>query len=582
MMGLFALQKGLFMFINHSYGGTFRIADLVDVVWHGLRLDLVMTSYLLVVPLVVLLVSSFFKRFPLRKVLGWWYLIVALLMTLVALADSILYYYWGAKLDAADLIYVKSPKDMLASLSWWVLAVVVVAIGVLTYLQYKLLRRLTPEMVESPKNRWVSPLVALLLLALSCVGMRGGVSESTANPSYAYYSQTPYLNHAALNPMFNFIHSLSKSEDLAHEMQFFSQDKVQQLTDNVFKSSADISDTLLTDGRPNIILLVWEGGGSLMSENEQVAPNFVQLKKEGVFFSNLYANNFRTDRGLVSLLNGIPGLPTTSLMKMSGRCGNLPSLAKSLKTEGYMSGFFYGGDINFTNMRGYLFETGYTQVLGMNDFNSPVTSKWGIDDQYILSIDHLAQLEQPFFATFLTLSSHEPWEVPYSKLEDQQANSFAYADSCIAQFVQQLKHSALWSNLLLIIVPDHGVACQGHIPQDVDVARIPMLWLGGAVKSPKQISVMMNQSDIAATLLAQLGLDASQFSFSRNVLSSSYALTVVMHAYKNGLNIIDSLGSSRFDVVNGQLVPVFTPHRSDAETLTQALLQRVYSNAAKL
>lgn len=582
-MLLFVLQKVAFVAVNHSFGGELCFGDWLAVVAHGLRLDCVITCYLMVVPILISMVASFFKSLNLRKIMTIWYLPLSLILTISFLADAVLYHYWGAKLDVADLVYAQNPKDMLASLSTIMLIMMVVVVVVLSVLQVLLFRSVTMRKTESIGRKWLSSVVFILLLAVDCVGMRGGFQESTANPSYAYFSKNQFLNHAALNPLFNIVHSMSKGEDLAHEFCFFDENDLEELTNDLFLSHDDVGDTLLTTTRPNILLLVWEGGGSLFALNDSVAPGFAELKNEGVFFSNVYANNFRTDRGLVSLLNGWVGLPTTSVMKMSGKCKSLPSLAKSLATQGYHSAFYYGGDIDFTNMRGYLYETGYEQVHGGDHYASaPVKSKWGVDDQYVLQSVVGDLSPQPFFATCLTLSSHEPWEVPFSRLKDEKANAFAYTDSCIYSMVRELKQMALWDNLLLIIVPDHGVAWSGHGPADVEVARIPMLWLGGAVAAPAVVDCLMNQSDIAATLLAQMQIQQNDFIFSRNVLSREYVPSVVTHAYKNGVNIIDSCGTSRYGIVEGEVVPTDCAVDNDRHTKAKAILQRVYQATSRL
>ena len=49
-----------------------------------------------------------------------------------------------------------------------------------------------------------------------------------------------------------------------------------------------------------------------------------------------------------------------------------------------------------------------------------------------------------------------------------------------------------------------------------------MVWTGGAVRGPQTLSVLMNQSDLPATLLAQLGLPHDDFPWSRDVLSPTY------------------------------------------------------------
>lgn len=580
---VFVLQKLFFWALNASYAGGITFVDVLQVLWHGLRLDAVATSYLMAVPLLVMAVAVHAKRARLRNWLTWWFVPASVLVALAFLADAVLYNFWGAKLDAADFIYAQNPKDLFASLPWWAALLALAAWALLALGQVLLLRWAVPKAMPRLRHKWLGTVVAVLLLGVDFLGMRGGVQESTANPSYAYFSQNQFLNHAALNPAFNILHSMSKSEDLAREFAFYPSEELERLTAGVYDSYPDIADTLLATQRPNIVLLIWEGGGNLVTANDTIAPYFNRLKGEGVYFSHCYANNFRTDRGLVSLLDGWPGLPTTSVMKMSGRCRNLPSIAKHLGAEGYHSAFYYGGDIDFTNMRGYLFETGYEQVTGGENYAwAPNQGKWGADDEYLLTLAPNELPPSPFFATYLTLSSHEPWEVPYHRLAEGKANSFAYTDSCIYAFVQQLKQSGVWDSLLMIVVPDHGVDYGGQHTYSVAASRIPVLWLGGAVKSAKVVDKMMNQSDLATTLMAQLGIEASDFVFSRNVLSARYRPTLMMHAYKNGLNLIDTTGSTRFDLVNGQVLPAEPLHRPDATEMAKALLQLVYCRTAQL
>jgi len=64
-------------------------------------------------------------------------------------------------------------------------------------------------------------------------------------------------------------------------------------------------------------------------------PNLTRLAEEGIFFTNFYANSFRTDRGLVSILSGYPAQPTTSIMKYPVKSQSLPAISKSLRKEGY-------------------------------------------------------------------------------------------------------------------------------------------------------------------------------------------------------------------------------------------------------
>ncbi len=577
---IFVTQKVFFMLYNMGMAAGVPFLSCLASLWHGLRLDIATACYLLILPTVVVLISVFFRNFPLRKVLMPYYVLVAVVLSLIFVADTVLYGFWGAKLDANDLIYAVKPKDMLASLPLWatLMAFVVVAAVAVGYVL--LLRWVTPRNLPH-QSLWWSMLV-LPMAALIFLGMRGGISESTANPSYAYFSSHPFCNHAALNPAFNMFHSLFKVQDLGSEFDRMPDDEVQSLLGNAFDPDNTLADTLLRVERPNVLLVIWEGAGLGMVGPDSVAPNLHRFIPEGVYFSNCYANSYRTDRGILSVLSGWLGLPTTTLMKRTDLCRSLPSIAATLKDAGYSTSMTYGGDIDFTNMRLYFSETGFSSVRGGDAFPSSMSeSAWGVPDHHLLTPD-LIPSERPFLATVLTLSSHEPWKVPLQRLDEPKRNAFAYTDSCLGVLVDQLKSMPLWDSMLVIVIPDHGIPyADGMATSEVSVARIPMLWMGGALaKRGYSVDNLMSQSDLAATLLAQMHLDASDFPFSRNILGTIYAdrRQFAMHSDKNCLNFVTPEGAWFYDCVTRTL----DPGMSDNQRFIEALLQHLYKVSAAL
>ena len=629
---IFVCQKVLFMLVNMSYADGAPFGSCVAALWHGLRLDSVTACYLLIIPMLALLASCFIKKWQSAErgpfYLKWYCWLASALMVLAFVADLVLYHFWGAKMDAADLMYASKPKETLASLHWWAIALVLPLLALLAWLCYRTLwLALSPRRRgrSAPQGGAPSRLGMLLFVPVSAllfVGIRGGVKESTANPSYAYFSPYPFCNHAALNPLFNIVHSLAKAEDLDGQFEFMPHDEAAATAEPLFETSSAITDTLLATTRPDILMIIWESGGYQMTMCDSVAPNLCRMAQEGVCFDNCYANNFRTDRGLVSLLSGWMGLPTTSLMKLPDKCRSLPGLAATLGTCGYTSRFVYGGDIDFTNMRGYLLETGFGEVWGDARFaHSRNLSSWGAPDAYTLlpslltPVDAAQHNRQPFFNAVLTLSSHEPWSVsvekqeggttkstPYSKLSDSRLNAFAYTDSCLGVLVDSLRRSPLWDSLLIIVVPDHGVPrSSAQSTSDYHVAHIPVIWAGGAVRRHTRIGTLMAQSDLPATLLAQMGLSHAQFPFSRNILSPEYRQCrhFAMHAFKNGCNLIvespaipgdtattqaaPATAVTRFDCINLKSTPLTPSAQSqDHEKLIKALLQYSYQRTAAL
>ncbi len=582
---MFVTQKVVFMLFNLSHADGAPFLSCMASLWHGLRLDIATACYLLLLPTLVLLISCFFKRFPLRKVLMPYYILVAIVLALIFVADTILYSFWGAKLDANDLIYAAKPRDMLASLPLWATLLAFLVVGLIAFHYYRRLRHATPKELTRTKASpafFISHFLFLILsVALMFLGMRGGLSESTANPSYAYFSTHPFCNHAALNPTFNIFHSLFKVQDLSREFQTMPDSEADALLGDAFAPDTTLSDTLLSTPRPNVLLIIWEGAGLGMVGSDTVAPNLQRYRQEGVYFSNCYANSYRTDRGIVSVLSGWLGLPTTTLVKRPDLCRNLPSIASSLRNAGYATKIAYGGDIDFTNMRMYLSETGFTTVLGGDAFPSALNSSaWGVPDEHLLQ-PALIPAERPFLSAALTLSSHEPWEVPMHRLDDYKRNAFAYTDSCLGAFIDGLKATPLWDSLLVVILPDHGIPfTEGQPTSDVAVARIPMLWMGGAVRQAKTVDRICSQSDLAATLLCQLGLSADAFPFSRNVLGTRYMERpqFAMHSDKNCLNLVLPGGSWHYDCISRTLQPADSANTRFVE----ALLQRLYKTTAAL
>ena len=80
-----------------------------------------------------------------------------------------------------------------------------------------------------------------------------------------------------------------------------------------------------------------------------------------------------------------------------------------------------------------------------------------------------------------------------------------------------------------------------------------MLWLGGAVEQSFVVEECMAQTDLAATLLAQLGVTHDDFTFSRNIASPE-ASHFGYWAFNNGFGIIDSRGTTIYDCTTEQVV----------------------------
>ena len=588
---LFIIAKIIFMLVNHE-GQSFPVGDVLNVVWHGLSLDLSTALYVLIVPFLATLVSLWWDGRWLTRILHAYNLLVAIILTLAFVADTSLYPFWHFKLDSLCLQYFDSPAEMRASVSGLYMTVRLIVLIVGVALVYKLYQRI-PLWHKAPTYRSGATAGSILLIPLFVIGIRGGLDESTTNVGQVYFSQNQFLNHSAVNPLFNFVTSFEETSFYVPDYEFMSEDERHAAMEGLYFTHSIATDSLLRTQRPNIVVILLESCGGIFTEDighrKDVMPQLNQLTKEGVYFANFYANSFRTDRGTLCTWSGFPSFPRSSIMKMPAKVRFMPGIAMSLKNAGYRTWYLYGGDINFTNMRSYLVTIGFEELHWKKDYSTEEqnTAKWGVRDDITFATlsDYLktqaptdpADARGPVLAGYSTLSSHEPWDVPTHRLDDEVLNAFNYLDGCIGDFVSEMKQSPLWENLLIILLPDHGYSYLGVEPTHPEHDHVPMLWLGGAVKAPRRVEQLCNQTDLPATLLGQLGIGHDEFKYSRDVMSQGYTYPFAIHTYNNAITMRDSTGFAVFDLNADRTIV-------DESTDSEALLKKgkaILQTAAK-
>lgn len=614
---IFVLQKPLFMLFYKSLYPDASCADWFSVIWHGLPLDLSLAGYLTAIPGFLFITSVWTLSKSLHRIWCGYFLFISVLISIIFTVDLGLYEYWGFRLDATPLFYFfSSPKDAVASVSIWmvlggivamaVYAVVLYAVFYGILLQKKLLLRM-----KLPYRRLKVSGILLLMTGLLFIPIRGGFTVSTMNVGKVYFSAEQRLNHAAINPAFSLMESLAKQKDFSKQYRFMEAAEADRLfkdmlepaggggqteeTDSVLQP-ADSLHTLFNTQRPDVLFVILESFSSrlmtALGGEPNIAVHLDSLSKEGVLFTNFYANSFRTDRGLVAILSGYPAQPTTSIMKYPRKTQSIPAIAGSLRKAGYGTKYYYGGDADFTNMRSYLMSSGFEDIVSDQDF--PVTerlSKWGAHDHLVFNrlledlkaeaAEGTAEEKTPHFRVLQTSSSHEPFEVPFRRLENDRLNAFAYTDSCAGDFVRQFRELPQWKNTVIVFVPDHLGAYPEHIDNlSVERYRIPLLMVGGAVREPRRIDVYGSQHDIAATLLAQLALPHDEFVFSKDMLnpvSPHFAFFTVPDAF----GMVTADNQVIFNCQAGTVVVDEGTAKGKNLPLGKAYLQKLYDDIAK-
>ncbi|MBR0503397.1 MAG: sulfatase-like hydrolase/transferase [Paludibacteraceae bacterium] len=581
---IFVLQKPIFLIFQLSKDS---FADWIGTITHGFCMDLSMSGYCTLLPLVLTMVSCFLvnDRWIRKAIDIYTYLLIGF-VSLLFVADLFLYRYWGFRIDNTPLFYLKTPKDAMASGSWYEYIAALILLAIFIFVLVKFYHFMRTKWHEYTSRSYLTLIPLTLIFGVMFILIRGGIGVSTMNAGYVYFSESTFLNHAAINPTWNFINSCTRSNNFDKQYRFLEEGEAVRLVNELNATNATIEDTLtgrlLNTNRPNILLIIMEGIGSNMIETlggkPGVAPNLCRYTQEGICFTNFFASSFRTDRGLVAILSGYPAQPTNSLMKFPNKTQNVPILTQDLRSNGYHTAFYYGGDDNFTNLHSYLVTAGYQTIVNEHDFTGKeMSTKWGAYDHVVLNRvkKDLHEAEQPFFKTVLTLNSHEPFDVPSHVLEEPYPNSVHYTDSCIGDFIEDYKKQEIWKNSLIIILPDHAF----RYPATLDNAtpwryRIPMIWLGGAIDSIQTITKTCGQVDIAATLLNQLKIPSERFTFSHDIMSPSHP-EYAFYSFIDGFGLITQKDTSIYDC--GANRTLRTTHE---ETIEQgkAYLQKLYDD----
>lgn len=618
---LFVLQKPLFLFLEK--GSATQPVDnifteLPAVIWHGLPLDLSMAGYLSVIPGFLSIAVVWLKRDLVKPIMNTYFIIASLFITCSFLLNASLYPYWKYPLDSTPLFYFfTSPADAIASVSIWqvilsIVILIVLTIGVWFTLRMRGEKRQQYSRYaygygglgsgkrnrfdDFDRHRGRTSIILLLLTGLLFLPIRGGITVSTMNTGQAYYSQNAYLNHSAVNPLFSLLESITHQEDFASQYRFMKDKEADKIFATMTSTSDENTYPLLNEatfkkGTPDILIVIMESFASdimpSMGSYKDVAVCLDSIAQQSILFTRFYANSFRTDRGMVSILSGYPAQPTTSIMRYPRKTSQLPSIARNLaKYKNYKTTYYYGGDADFCNMRSYLVSQGYQHII--SDANFPIEdklSKWGVPD-HILAAKMMEDIKaqqnekRPMLRILQTSSSHEPFEVPYHRLKDKRLNAFAYTDSVMGAIVREYRKLPKWKNTLIVFVPDHVGGYKEQL-NDHDRSRyqIPLILAGGAISRPMKVGIIGSQHDIAATLLGQLGVEHREFTFSKNMMSDATP-KFAFFAVNDAFGIVSEENSLIYDnrakrIVYDKGEKGFNLKRG------QAYLQKLYDDLAK-
>lgn len=603
----FFIDRLIFIFIYHRQLVSVPFSERAATFYHAIPLDLSMTAYMAVIPLL----SYIYWLLNGRKIVELKWLsvynqILIVLFSILAVVNFNIYREWGSKVNAKALGFAfSSPKEAMASSASSPLGLSISLLILLVVLGLFLQRFvISRKLTFTATPIWLRIIACLVLTGCNFLLIRGGLGISPITQSMAYFSKEQVLNHAAVNTEWNLISSILASK-MTKKNPYVYLDNQQAIQDTkaLYATVKDTTINILNTKRPNVVLVILESFTAdltkTLGDEDGITPHFDSLMHNGVLFSQIYSPGSRTDKGLVAALAGFPTLAAGSIVKWPEKMQKIPAISQVLFKNGYQTSFFYGGESEFDNYKAFILSHNYQKLVDKNSFKGDeMKSRWGKYDELVFArqISDLNKEQQPFFSTLLTLTNHEPYDVP-GKPKFGNADNVAkfkstayYTDSCINAYLTNARKQSWYKNTLFIFVADHGHVLPKN-RQDISVPQryhIPLLFYGAVVKDEfkgKKFDRIGSQTDIAATLLAQLRLPAHEFTWSKNLLNP-YTKPFAFFSWDNGMGFIDHQQCVTFDNV-GKMI-LYNSNAGNrgqtAKTLdhAKAYLQNVYRQFIEL
>lgn len=569
---------------------------ILKTFFYGFQLDASFAAYLSTIPFLLIIFSVFISPKLIIKIIKWYTIIIITFISLLLLIDAGLYQAWGVRLDTSLLPYLNTPQLMISSTSTFQLVSGIFSWIIISYIFIKIFKKINLNIKKEIRfGSWLEIPLFLFITTLLIIPVRGGFQTVPVNQSNVYFSNKMFANHTAINFMWNFFNTLTHKTDGVNPYKYFDNEIAKSIINNSRNKLLDSNkDSILNTTKPNVILILWESlsakvVGSLNGE-PNVTPNLNKLSKEGILFTNFYANGDRTDKAIPAILSGYYPLPFKRIMRMPNKTRSLPMLPKEMGKLGYNMSFYYGGDLNFGNMNTYLRNAGITNIVDGSQFEKKDwSSKWGAFDDVFMerfTKDLSTNLEEPFFKIALTLSSHEPYEIrgAYKFGKDSDDNLYrssqAYTDKVIGKFIDFAKQQDWYKNTLIVIMADHG----NHLPiheglyNSPKKFQIPMLWLGGALnKKEIEINTFTSQVDFSYTLLNLLKGDTKKFVFGKNLFNTSNK-QFAYYSFNKGYGVVNKSNVFMYDYVSKKTILNEGSNTYELDSLGKAITQNSYED----
>lgn len=563
---LFDVERILFSIHNWDKFVDVRMSEWLLAFVYSFRLDMATAAALSTFPLLVIVLRFIlpgkWARPTFIIVLG----IEVFLNAFIHSGEINAYTEWNHKLTTRVFMHLANPDEVFRtadySMTIWYFIYAIIEVTV----AWRLGAILFPKNTEHSTLIWYKKIpvgISIFIFFASSffLLLRGGIQQIPLNIDSAYYSNNHVANDLSVNSMYFFgksflLYNRSEIDEFIPKLESTKATKiVQNLYNYPDKDVPEIFDIK----RPNVVFIIMEGWSAnaigCLSETKNATPNFDSLATQGLLFTNLFACGGTSEIGNSSIFSGYPALPEISISMQPDKHRKLHTINEDFEQFGYSTHYLFGGDLKYGNIGGYFMDHGFDVVEDEKVFPSNLKRgklNYYDEDLYALMLKKMNRTKEPFLHCAFTGSTHSPFDQPKRKkpiFEGEEAdymNSLVYADECLGKYIDNCKKQKWFKNTVFVFVADHGHPTPGLPNPSAKVFfRIPLLIWGEPLKKEFRnhtIETIGSQSDIAATLIYQLGGNVKRYPWSKNLLNP-HVPEFALHTVNRGYGWISSKGN---------------------------------------
>ena len=544
----FLFRLMLFTSIDYEFATDISFITKATAFVKGVWFDNVIACYISILPLVVMWVSLFFKRFP-RWAFRFTSVFTSALYTIafvVSAANVPYFQYFFTNINSSIFNwfgYAGTTGGMIFGETTYILPIIcgILAIAFIWIANIKLSRWFASKAAkEEPLQYKMKPLIiyitgGLAVIGLCVFGIRGRTGYNPIKVSQAYYCQDAFLNQLGVSPTFNLLTSymddmrkenrpielLDDAEALKNMQQYLNREGIEGVSPLARKVEAADSSM----GKRNVVMVLMESMSARLMQSygqeKTLTPFLDSLYNQSRSYRNFYSSGIHTNHGITATLYSFPTVLNRNAMKGS-KIPRYVGLPDVLAKNGYRNMFFMSHESQYDNMNAFFRTNGFHEIYAQEDYPAEeVVNSFGVPDAFLFKyalnkINEKAKDKQPFFSVILTISNHPPYIIPdgfKSRTSEPEDQIVEYADRAIADFMQQAKKEPWYNNTIFVFLGDHGKIVgtpECEMPQSYN--NVPLMIYGEGVEH-QIVTELASQVDVAPTLLSMLGIGYVQNNF---------------------------------------------------------------------